>query len=184
MADQQKFTLKIPKGYDEEARQAIAEDVIKQIIKRSKSGKDKRNIDFPGYSTSYIKSLDFKNAGKSKKVNLTLSNEMLNSIEYLDSNTGEIEIGFAQDDDLNNAKAEGNILGTYGKKTPIRGKKRDFLGISSEEKKAILAKYPIKTKADRESTSDKVLKSLLATRAAEGIADTFIPIGSDLLGPQ
>ncbi len=73
-------------------------------------------------------SLDFKNSGKSKHVDLQLSGDMLAALSLLSHKSGEITIGF-ENGTLENDKAEGNILGTYGQKSPIPGKKRDFLGI-------------------------------------------------------
>lgn len=179
---QQKFTLKVSRKYDDSALQSIGEDAITRIISRTKSGQDKRGKDFPGYSSSYTGSKDFKIAGKSKdKVNLTLSNEMLNSMEVLETSPGEIVIGFDANDDFNNGKAEGNIKGTYGKKKPIRGKKRDFLGITRDEKKEILSQYPLD---DPALLSANVATNLLALRAAEDLAETFLPTGTDILGPQ
>jgi len=131
-------------------------EVIDFIVDRSKKGKDKDNKSFPGYSQSYVKSQDFKNAGKSKnKVNLTLSSEMLNSIELLKHKPGEIVVGFDKsDEDLNN-KAEGNILGTYGKDTPNPKKARDFLGIAKKDLNKILSNYD----TDETDRSEKILRT-------------------------
>ena len=166
MAEQQKFTVKVSKKYEDAERIAIGLDVIDHIIKRSKAGKDKNNKNFPGYSEGYTESLDFSIAGKSKRVNLTLSGEMLNSLEILESNEGEIVIGIPEDDSLNNAKAEGNIKGTYGQSSPIRGKKRDFMGISRKDLTDIKKDYPINNKANRENTRSRALELVLAADLA------------------
>lgn len=164
MAEQQKFTVKVSKNYSDTERVAIGLDIIDHIIKRSKAGKDKNNKNFPGYSEGYTDSFDFKLAGKGKNVNLTLSGEMLNSIEILETKKGEITIGIPKDDDFNNAKAEGNIKGTYGQSSPIRGKKRDFMGISRKDLSSIKSDYPINNKENRESTANRALD--LVTTAA------------------
>ena len=170
---QQKVKIKIPKTYSPDERVALSVEIIDQIIDRTKSGKDKKGKDFPGYSKGYVDSFDFKLAGKSKsKVDLSLSNEMLNSITLLNHKSGEITIGYEKGDDLNNAKAEGNIKGTYGQKKPIPGKKRDFLGISKTELKEITDKYPTK----KGSKNTELLQTLLATEAASNIADNFLNI--------
>lgn len=80
---------------------------------------------------------------------------MLNSIELLGSKSGEITIGFDKSDKELNGKAEGNILGTYGKDKPDRNKARDFLGIESGALKKILSNY----KEDAKDRTDKVLRS-------------------------
>lgn len=171
MAEQQKFTVKVSKLYGDAERVAIGLDIIDHIIERSKSGKDKNNNPFPGYSKEYTKSFDFKLAGKSKsKVDLTLSGEMLSALEILDTKDGEITIGIPANDDFNNAKAEGNIKGTYGKDTPIRGKKRDFMGISQGDLSEIKGKYPVKTKADRLATQNRALELI---QSVDIVSDLF-----------
>lgn len=170
---QQKVKIAIPKDYNPKERVALAVEIIDQIIERSKSGKDKKGKNFAGYSDGYTSSFDFKLAGKSKKVDLTLSGEMLNGMTLLGHSSGSLTIGYEKDDDLNNAKAEGNIKGTYGQKKPIKGKARDFLGISNSELKEITEKYPT---SKGSSTNEDLLKSLLATEAASGIADNFLNI--------
>lgn len=171
---QQKFTIKISKKYGVQERIAIGLDAIEQIIDRTQSGKDKKGKDFPGYSKEYTKSFDFKLAGKNKnKVDLTLSSEMLNALTILNHKPGQITIGYTKDDKFNNDKAEGNIKGTYGQKKPISGKKRDFLGISGDEKKEITSRYPTKK---TEKDSESILKTLLATEASRDIAGQFLDV--------
>jgi hypothetical protein len=170
---QQKFKVKVSKKYNPSERVALGVEIIDHIIERSKSGKDKKNRDMPAYSKEYKESFDFKLAGKSKKVNLTLSGEMLNALTVLDNKAGEITIGIPKDDTFNNAKAEGNIKGTYGQKKAIAGKKRDFMGISRSDLKDITGKYP--TKKGRENNTD-LLKTLLATEASRQIAEQFLDV--------
>lgn len=176
MAEQQKFTINVSKKYDADERLAIGLEVIDHILKRTAQGKDKNNKDFPGYSDSYIDSLDFSLAGKSPgKVNLNLSGEMLGSIEVLDIGTdGQITIGIPADDSLNNAKAEGNIKGTYGQKKST-GKKRDFLGITRSDLKDITSQFKINNKEEREKTANRVAELLTATQLASGVIDQLDP---------
>ena len=164
---QQKTTIKIRKGYNSKQREVIAQEIIDHIIERSKGGKDKKNNSFPSYSKSYTESKNFSIAGKSKsKVNLTLSDEMLNAIKLLKHSDGEITIGFDKEDDRNNDVAEGNIKGTYGQSTPIRGKKRDFLGITASSKSDIQDQYPLKSK---KKLSDAIGKFIAAKSGGEDI---------------
>jgi len=169
---QQKFTAKISTKYSEEERIALGLEIIDTIIARSQAGKDKKNKDFKKYSTSYIKSFDFKLAGKGKKPNLTLSGEMLNALTVLDTSDGEITIGIPSDDDFNNAKAEGNITGSYGKPKADPSKARDFMGIASKDLKEITDKYPTKKK---ELNTD-LIKLLGASEASRELADSFFDI--------
>jgi hypothetical protein len=118
-------------------------------------GKDKRNRNFKPYSKSYKESLDFKIGGKSSKPNLTLSGDMLDSIELISQRSGNLLIGFENGTE-ENAKAEGNIKGTYGQKKPT-GKARDFLGITQKDLNAILDKYPLKDSEERTQRTRAVL---------------------------
>jgi hypothetical protein len=131
MADDQFFWVSIPKGFSESELETIGEDVIDFIRERTADGKSWRNRAFAGYSDSYVKSLNFKIAGKSKNdVNLTQSGDMLGALEVLEIQDGRIKIGIDAGKFPQEAgKAEGNILGTYGQAKQV-GPKRDFLGIT------------------------------------------------------
>ena len=145
-AKQQKVKIPIPKGYNPAQRKAIALEVIDFIVRRTQGGKDKNNRAFPKYSKEYKQSLDFKNAGKSGQVNLTLSGDMLADIELLKQQRGELTVGFEGGTETN-ARAEGNILGTYGQKTST-GKKRDFLGLTKKALGKILKDFPLRDKEE------------------------------------
>jgi len=119
-------------GLDEDQRAEVADLVIERIVERTTQGKDKDGKRFAGYSKAYKDSLNFKVAGKSGKVDLQLSGDMLAAIEALDVTRRSITIGFEPGSD-ENAKADGNIRGTYGQSKPIPGKERDFLGITERE---------------------------------------------------
>lgn len=114
--------------------------MIEHIYERTTSeNRDKDGRKFPKYSKSYIKSLDFANARKSpSKVDLQLSGDMLAAMKLLNHRPGEITIGFERGTQ-ENAKAEGNILGSYGG-DPNPAKARDFLGIQ-EKKLRELVKF-------------------------------------------
>lgn len=105
--------------------------MIEAIVDRTKRGLDKDGSPFPAYSKEYIKSLDFKNAGKSTKVDLSLSGDMLAALKLLSHGSGRISIGY-ENGTLENDIAEGNRTGSYGG-SPNSSKARDFLGISNEK---------------------------------------------------
>lgn len=136
----QRVRIELPENLSADERRALAEIVIEKIRERSSDGIDKNGRSFPGYSQAYKKSLDFKIGGKSGSVNLELSGDMLGSIQLLAHERGSILIGFENGTD-ENAKADGNIRGTYGNSKPIPGKKRDFLGLPKSEIKKILADF-------------------------------------------
>jgi len=175
MSKQQKFEVVIPKGYKPEERQAIAAEIIDHIITRTKSGKDKDGEGFPGYSKSYMKSLDFKISGKGKKVDLTLSGEMLSSMELLKESSGKVVIGFEKDDDIN-GRAEGNILGSYGG-SPNPKKSRDFLGIGKDQLNKILENYPLD---DKQARLDRLEEVKAAGVVSQDIVDKiFFELGDE-----
>jgi hypothetical protein len=154
--------IPISRRYTDDEREAIAFDIISYIRDRSKSGKGKDGKKFPKYSKEYKESLEFKIAGKSKnKVDLTLSGDMLDSIELLDDSKGELRIGLSEDD-VDHGKAEGNIRGTYGQAKGSLAKARDFLAISKNEVNKILKNYPLK---DEEKREKSVLSYLTALKA-------------------
>lgn len=173
MASQQKFTVEISEKYTAEERRAIAAEILQRITERTREeGKDKNNRNFPGYSKAYKESLNFKIAGKSSKVDLTLSGEMIDALELLKSTRGKIEIGYAAGDEIN-GKVEGNRLGTYGQSSQV-GPKRDFLGITKSDLQEILRSYPLR---NEEKRSQSVADVKTADRAS---ADILSRVGFEL----
>lgn len=159
--------IQISKKYSKEEREAIAFNIVSYIQDRTKDGKGKDGKKWTPpadkYSKEYKESLDFKNAkGSQKKVNLTLTGDMLGSIDLLKDSPGSLTIGIGKSDE-DHDKAEGNIRGSYGKKTGSKAKARDFLGISQKEVNKILKDFPIKDEEER-------AKSLEAFKAASKFA--------------
>lgn len=163
----QKFSLNL-KGYKPVEREAIAIEVIDFIRERTKKGLDKDGNVFPKYTKGYENSLNFKIGGKSKgqTPDLTLSGDMLDSIKML-RNTPEIEIGFAYGS-FENAKADGNIRGTYGDSSAHPKRAKPFLGISQTELEKILKKYP-KTNKEKSLNRAEIITS--AKEAAKEALD-------------
>ena len=120
---QQKVRLSIPRSLGPDKRIQLGLDVINYIQERSAAGRDKNEDKFPKYTKQYA---ELKGVGRGE-VDLILSGEMLLSLELLKEGPGFIEIGYERGDP-NNDKAEGNILGSYGRE-PDPSKARDFLGI-------------------------------------------------------
>ena len=144
---QQKVTIEIPDEYGPDERAAIGKDIVEFIRQRSEDGvgvketaRGWKNVPFPAYSKTYKESLDFKIAGKTNKVNLTLSGDMLIALDVLNHRPGEITIGYRKGDREENDKAEGNITGSYGG-SPNPKKARNFLGISASDLREILDQY-------------------------------------------
>lgn len=134
----QKIDISVPEDLNPAQRLELGDLIIEHIFDRTNRGIDKKGKSFPGYSKEYINSLDFKNAGKSKnKVDLQLSGDMLAAMQILNQKNGNIRIGFERGT-VENAKADGNIRGTYGTDVPSRKKARDFLGIESKKLRELI----------------------------------------------
>lgn len=160
--------IAIPKQYSKQERLAIAADVIEYIRDRSSKGLGPGRTKWPGqYSPSYAKSLDFENAGKSAgKINQSLSGDMLTEMEILPGTeraTGNIVIGYAKGN-LQHGKAEGNIIGSYGRK-PNKSLARPFLTLTASELKKILVNYPLE---DKDKRKDMVKSRQDAVSAIKG----------------
>jgi len=149
-------SIVIPKSYGPTERRAIAIEILDYIRDRTNSGLDKREQSFPKYSKEYKNSFEFKVAGKSGKVDLKLSGDMLAVMDLIKTSPGKIVIGF--DPGSSEAeRAEGNIRGSYGKSRGDKSKARDFLGIDSSVLKAkILSKFPLSDKSKSESFAKKI----------------------------
>ena len=132
MAKWQRVRIPIPKGIGPDARQAIGEEMVERMVERAKSrrgveaqgdGTFKHKI-FPKYTKEYAK---WKGVGRSN-VDLTLSKEMLDSLDVISHKSGSILIGMPRGDSELNGKTEGNRLGSYGG-SPDPSKARDFMGL-------------------------------------------------------
>jgi hypothetical protein len=133
MASQQKEQIDITGyGLNSEQREQVADLVVERIVNRTvKDNVDWRGKKFPAYSDEYKASLDFKIAGKGKRVDLQLSGDMLAALKILKVTQKSIVVGYDKGTE-ENARAEGNILGSYGG-DPNPKKARDFLGITDNE---------------------------------------------------
>ena len=138
---QQKFTFRVDLSFDEPTRREIADDVLKFILRRTETGKDKNNKKFKKYSEAYSESLDFKIAGKSRShVDLQLSGDMLTDLRVLNTKViGFITIGFDPGTDENDKAAwqRNNLQPGFPK--------RDFLGIAQVDLQRILLRYRART---------------------------------------
>lgn len=132
----QRTKIELPKKLKPSEREAVSFEIINFIIDRSKQGLNERGRSFAQYTKEYAKK---KGVGRGN-VDLTLSDEMLREIKLISQRSGEVIIGFERGSDVN-AKADGNIRGTYGKPSPIPGKARPFLGVSKTQVSKIVREY-------------------------------------------
>jgi hypothetical protein len=163
-ADWQKIEIAIPKEISKIEKLALGEDIIEYMRKRTEAGKDNRGGSFPKYSKEYMKSLDFKIAGKSSKVNLMQTGDMLADIEVLAIKDDKLVIGFEKGS-LSNDKADGHITGWQGASKT----KRPFLGFEGSEKeklKSIIKKH--EKELDKDSIALKALSWLSARDIKRG----------------
>lgn len=158
-AKHQFVKIKLSKKYSQEERLAIGQELIDYIRDRTAKGKGKGEKTFSGsYSSSYVNSPEFKAARKSKgTINLRLTGDMLTSIQILDEKPGEVVIGFEKGSQ-ENAKADGNIRGTYGSSRANSSKARDFLGVTRQEvMNYVLEKFPVNNREQSLLQTRKVL---------------------------
>lgn len=148
--------VSIPKAYTPEEREAIALEILNFIRERSAEGVSISGSSFPKYSKEYMKSLDFKNAGKGRTPNLQLSGDMLAAIKILKSERGRIKIGY-DTGDSEAGRAEGNQIGSYGQSSGDQSKARPFIGISPKHLKKILEAFPIDDDETRRNSTENAL---------------------------
>lgn len=135
-----KVRIDIPDWLSPGDREQLADDIIEHIRRRTESGLSKDGDPFPGYSKAYVKSLDFKIAGKDPSdIDLKLSGDMMAAMHLISHRSGSLLIGF-DNGTPENDRADGNITGSYGR-APNRKKARDFLGIEADELDKILSFY-------------------------------------------
>lgn len=175
-AQWQRFRVNINEAYTADEREAIGEMIVESIRERvQNNGTNKYGRALPGYSESYKNSLNFKIAGKSEgDVNLTLSGDMLGALTVLSHTKGSLLIGF-ENGTPENAKADGNIRGTYGQSKSV-GPKRDFLGIPKDDLRAILAEFPLK---DDEKRQTNAAVSKAANKTTNKAKDGEVDDGED-----
>lgn len=148
----QRFSVDIPKKLKPADRLAIAQDIIDFVVERTEKGLGVNNKPLPKhkasknnpskgkYSEGYALSPEFRGAGKSTSVvNMTLSGDMLDAIKLLNERSGKLLIGF-ENGSTQNAKADGNIRGTYGKSGKVNSA-RPFLGISKKDLSSIVSRH-------------------------------------------
>lgn len=170
-ANWQRVSIDVPKAYGPDEREAIAQDLIDYIVERTQSGKGKGGKGFAGYSDSYIHSKEFKIAGKSAgDVNLTLTGDMLADLKLISNRAGKIIIGYENGTE-SNAKADGNIRGTYGK-SKASGPRRDFLGLTETEIQKVLDKYSPDDKEESQARAERVNRAADISDALSNLIQT------------
>lgn len=117
----------------------LADLVIEHIYDRTNQGKDVNGGKLkPGYSAAYANSLAGQVGGKKKGAtpNMQLSGDMLAAMTLLEQKPGKILIGW--DDETERAKAEGNIIGSYGQPEANPRLARPFFGIKASKLRELI----------------------------------------------
>lgn len=161
MSERHQFiTIKIPYQYNDEDRALLGDEIVKFIQQRTEKGISATGKKFQGYSATYVKSLDFKNAGKSKShVNLRLSGDMMGMLSVLNHGVGYISLGYEAGSEENDKAAWQQMNTKPG--FPVR----EFLGIEDKDLQAILDKNP----PTDQQTYEQQYQQQVATEAKKGI---------------
>jgi hypothetical protein len=143
-------------------REAVGQEIIDRIVSRTTGdNKSRTGKQFRGYSEAYVNSEAFAVFGKSAaNVNLTLSGDMLNTLDVVDSGPNFITIGFS----VNEVKgrAHGHVRGIKrrmgnSKKSKMGKVRRDFFGLPDGDYRRIAEGFTIPslvpTDAEVEATS-------------------------------
>jgi hypothetical protein len=84
-------------GYDFADRLEIGKEIVTYLQDRTRDGQGVGGRSLGTYSANYQRTADFEAAGKDSQVNLTLTGDMLSSIQVIDvSIPGRIEVGFEE----------------------------------------------------------------------------------------
>lgn len=137
---QQKVVIAIPEDLDPGERQDLGLDIIEFIKDRTRDGVGFRKSTGRNYNLSrikYTKEYAKKKGVSRSDVDLTLTEQMLESMALLNSRAGSLTIGYVAGT-KENAKAEGNQKGSYGGR-PNSSKARPFLGLTKKDLSRIMA---------------------------------------------
>jgi len=157
----QRIAVDLPKKYNPRERKAIAASIIDHMTERTLKGKDKNNEKFAPYNPKYAKKKGVSVTG----VDLVKSFAMLPSMHLISERSGKLLIGFEKGGEQN-AKADGNQRGTYGRPSPIPGKAREFLGIKNKE----VAKIITSLRSEQKEKARKEAPKEAARQALEGLS--------------
>lgn len=158
--------IKLPQSIKPKDRVKIADVLISHIVSRSLAGYDKNDKKFVKYTKGYA---DTKGV-KRTDVDLTLSGEMLDSLELVSHKSGEIVIGYKDPSDELAGKVEGNRIGSYGGE-PDKNKARDFLGIDPSDLDVLISSYDDSNDTNDRPLSDDEIDQVARDAAREIFGD-------------
>ena len=133
MAWETETTLIVKMNLPKTKLEKVARAAAALIRKRTADGIDKDGKPFVPYSKEYKESPEFAQAGKSGKVDLKLTGEMMTEFGVLQVQNGRFSLGV--EDEEQRAKLHGHITGQEGSgKLPVRNP----LGLSKAELASVL----------------------------------------------
>lgn len=182
----QTINLKEQFGIDftglEDFRDIIGEAIIQKIKERTESGQgvsfsgeNARPVTLKGYSKEYKDSPEFKAFGKTSKVNMTLSGDMLNLMDVIDHTANTIKIGW--DDGEQNAKSYNHNVGDTVPRRP-------FFGISKTELQEIVNEIKPDLKAALKARDKIDDEDLYAEKLKQSISNVKKTFGLDVSGGE
>lgn len=146
MAEEQiKKRIDLPNEWSEDDLRQAFVLINNIIVERTRNNISSTGKRFPNYSKSYSQSLEFELAGKSRTdPNLTLTGNMLESIQLLEVGTGYIIIGYEAGTEENDKAVWAERENGEENK---RGPARKFLGLQDFELEQVIAEINL-TRAD------------------------------------
>ncbi len=155
-----KIDLKETLGVDTKGRpalrEALGQALLDKMLERTENGISRFGKAFKKYSKAYRESDEFKAAGKSNKVNLKLSGDMLGLMDVEATGGNEVTLSFSDSEEA--AKAHGHITG--GGMLP----KRDFFALTAKDIREVKNEFSSDlrdTQSDDRETRDAALLGLI-----------------------
>ena len=144
--------------------EAFSQALLDHIRERTESGRDVNGKIFPsakksdGYSESYKDSLAFKVYGKTNKINMRLTGDMLDTM-FADQSNGKLKLTF--DGPENNIKAYAHMSGFEGHPTIKGAKPREVFGIPDKELEKIAKEYKPNLNKEAQKNDKIILNKLM-----------------------
>ncbi len=151
--------IDIPRDLNPEQRELLARKVVQKIKDRTREGISASGRPFKSYSKAYTDSFDFKIAGKSSTVDLSLTGDMVADLDVISLTDSHIVVGYEMDyEDI--GKVHGNVTGEYGNTIPVTSR-RDFIGLPKKWVE-ILAEETRQEIPSLQSETDTAVASILS----------------------
>jgi hypothetical protein len=124
------FTFFIDPAYDFQERRAIGKAAVDYIVERTRNNKGIGGVSLGKYSKNYKKTSDFEIAKSGEtKVNLTLTGDMLDTLDIIDASVaGRIVIGYTD-----GSESDRSVW--------MEEKGYSFLGLEEDEINSILSNF-------------------------------------------